>query len=91
MEYKDLSTEEWLQFFDELGSLGVMNLSLAGGEPFIREDLTILLEGIVRNRMRFSLLSNGALIDDEMAAFLAGTGRCDHVQISVDGSKARIA
>lgn len=87
VEYKDLPTEDWLQFFDELGSLGVMNLSLAGGEPFIREDLKALLEGIVHNRMRFSLLSNGALIDDEMAAFLAGTGRCDHVQVSVDGSK----
>ncbi len=87
VEYKDLPTEEWLQFFDELGSLGVMDLTLAGGEPFIREDLKVLLEGIVHNRMRFSLLSNGGLIDDEMAAFLAGTGRCDHVQISVDGSK----
>ncbi len=87
VEYTDLPTEEWLQFFDELGSLGVMNLTLAGGEPFTRKDLPTLLERIVRNRMRFSLLSNGALIDDEMAAFLAGTGRCDYVQVSVDGSK----
>jgi Fe-coproporphyrin III synthase len=87
VDYTDLPTEEWFQFFDELGSLGVMNLTLAGGEPFTRKDLPVLLERIVHNRMRFSLLSNGALIDDDMAAFLAGTGRCDHVQISVDGSK----
>ena len=59
VEYRDLPTDEWLTFFDELGSLGVMNVTLAGGEPFIREDLPTLLEGIVRNRMRFSLLSNG--------------------------------
>jgi SynChlorMet cassette radical SAM/SPASM protein ScmE len=86
--YRDLPTDEWLKFFDELGSLGVMNVTLAGGEPFIRDDLPILLEGIVRNRMRFSFLSNGALIDDEIAAFLASTRRCEYVQVSVDGSYA---
>ncbi len=90
VEYRDLSADAWLRFFDELGSLGVMNLSLAGGEPFIREDLPELIEGIVRNRMRFSLLSNGGLIDDEIAAFLAGTGRCEYVQVSVDGSCAEV-
>ncbi len=88
VEYVDLPTEEWLTFFDELGSLGVMNLTLAGGEPFIREDLPVLLEGIVRNRMRYSLLSNGGLIDDKIAAFLAETRRCDYVQVSVDGSRS---
>jgi SynChlorMet cassette radical SAM/SPASM protein ScmE len=86
--YRDLPADEWLKFFDKLGSLGVMSVTLAGGEPFIREDLPLLLEGIVRNRMRFSLLSNGALIDDKIAAFLAATRRCEYVQISVDGSSA---
>jgi SynChlorMet cassette radical SAM/SPASM protein ScmE len=90
VEYRDLATDEWLKFFDELGSLGVMNVILAGGEPFIREDLNTLLEGIVRNRMRFSLLSNGTLIDDEIAAFITSTGRCDNVQVSMDGSCAAV-
>ena len=85
-EYRDLPTREWLRFFDELGELGVMNMTLTGGEPFIREDLPLLIDGIVRNRMRFSILSNGALIGDEVAAFLASTRRCDVVQVSVDGS-----
>jgi SynChlorMet cassette radical SAM/SPASM protein ScmE len=89
VNYHDLPADEWLQFFDELGALGVMNLVLAGGEPFVRQDLSRLLEGIVRNRMRFAVLSNGTLIDDEMAAFLAQTGRCDYVQVSVDGSCAQ--
>ncbi len=90
MVYRDLPTDEWLTFFDELGSLGVMKVTLAGGEPFIREDLPQLVEGIVRNRMRFSFLSNGGLITDETAAFLAGTRRCEYVQVSVDGSCAKI-
>jgi SynChlorMet cassette radical SAM/SPASM protein ScmE len=84
--YEDLPTSEWLQFFDELGLLGVMDATLAGGEPFMREDLPQLLEGLVRNGMRFSMLSNGALIDDEIAATISSTGRCDYVQVSLDGS-----
>ncbi len=90
VEYRDLTTDEWLKFFDELGALGVMKVVIAGGEPFIREDLSVLLEGLVRNRMRFSLLSNGGLIDDKIAAYLAGTGRCEYVQVSVDGSTAAV-
>ena len=90
VEYRDLPAEEWLKFFDELGALGVMNVTLAGGEPFIREDLPELLEGLVRNRMRFSFLSNGGLINDDIAAFIARTGRCEYVQVSVDGSRAEV-
>lgn len=90
VEYRDLPAEEWLTFFAELGALGVMHVTLAGGEPFIRDDLPALLEGIVRNRMRFSLLSNGTLIDDQRAAFIARSGRCDSVQVSVDGSCATV-
>lgn len=90
VEYRDLPSDEWLKFFDELGSLGVMRVTLAGGEPFIREDLSILLDGIVRNRMRYSFLSNGGLITDGIAEVMARTGRCENVQISVDGSSAKV-
>lgn len=83
---KDLSLEEWFRFFDELKRCAVMNLTLAGGEPFIREDLREFIDGIVKNRMRFSILSNGTLITDEMAVYLKSTKRCDYVQVSIDGS-----
>ena len=86
VEYRDLPADEWLQFFEELGKCAVMDVTLQGGESFIRKDLPQLIEGIVSNRMRFSMLSNGTLIDDAVAAFLADTGRCDSVQVSVDGS-----
>ena len=82
----DLPKEEWLKFFEEMNRCAVTNVTLAGGEAFIREDLKELIDGIVRNRMRFGILSNGTLITDEMASFLASTGRCDSVQVSIDGS-----
>ena len=82
----DLPAAEWLRFFEELNRCAVTEVTLAGGEPFIREDLKEIIDGIVQNRMRFSILSNGTLITDEMAAFLAATKRCNYVQVSIDGS-----
>ena len=88
--YRDLPLQEWLRFFEECGQLGIMQLSLAGGEPFCRKDLKALLDGIVSNRMRYSLLSNGGLINDDITAFIAATNRCDYVQVSIDGSRPEI-
>lgn len=84
---RDLPGSEWLRFFEELGRLAVMEVILLGGEPFLRKDLPDLLQSIVRNRMRFSILSNGTLITRETAAFLASTRRCEDVQVSIDGSR----
>ncbi|NQT29983.1 MAG: SynChlorMet cassette radical SAM/SPASM protein ScmE [Candidatus Saganbacteria bacterium] len=82
----DLPTEEWLQFIEELGRCSVMNLTLEGGETFVRKDLKKIIDAIVKNGMRFSILSNGTLITEEWAEFLASTGRCSSVQVSIDGS-----
>jgi SynChlorMet cassette radical SAM/SPASM protein ScmE len=82
----DIAKEEWMRFFDELNRCAVLKVTLSGGEPFYREDLPELIQGIVSNQMRFNLLSNGTLITEELASFLASTHRCDEVQISIDGS-----
>lgn len=86
---QDLPKEEWLTFFEELKHCAVMDVTLQGAEPFYREDLKEIIQGIIHNRMRFTILSNGTLITDEMAVFLAFTGRCDGVQISIDGSTSK--
>lgn len=83
---EDLPTEEWLKFFEELKSCAVTDVCLSGGEAFIREDLKEIIQAVVNNRMRFSILSNGTLISDEIAAFIASTKRCNDVQVSIDGS-----
>jgi len=89
----DLPTERWLDFFEELGSLGVMDVSLTGGEVFTRPDLFDLIDGIIANRMRYNILSNGTLINEKMLKqFEKGKRRLrlDYIQISIDGSKAEI-
>ncbi len=83
---QDLPKEEWLEFFQELNRCAIMSVCIGGGEPFFRKDLPELIEGIVRNRMRFNILSNGTLITNEIARLLASTHRCDGVQVSIDGS-----
>jgi len=89
----DLPTERWLDFFTELGGLGVQRVCLSGGEIFIRPDIFSLMDGVIANRMRYSVLSNGTLITkDVIAAFSEGKRRLrlDSIQVSIDGSCAEI-
>ena len=85
---RDLPLQDWLKFFQELTACGVMRVTLQGGEPFCRNDLKAFIQGIVDNRMRFSILSNGTLVTNDLAGFLAATGRCDGIQVSIDGPSA---
>lgn len=88
--YTDLSTASWLTFFEELAACQVMSVTLQGGEPLIREDFLTLVDGVVANRMRFSVLTNGSLLTPQIAEHLQKTGRCDQIQISLDGSTAEV-
>ncbi len=81
----DLPTEEWLQFFEELKECAVLDVCLSGGEPLSRNDIKELINGIVANRMRFSMLSNGTLMNDDILDFIKSTGRCNSIQVSIDG------
>ncbi|MBN2547774.1 MAG: SynChlorMet cassette radical SAM/SPASM protein ScmE [Anaerolineales bacterium] len=89
----DLPTERWLAFFDELGQLGVMDVTLTGGEAFTRPDLFTLIDGLIANRMRYCILSNGTLIDEALLAqFEVGKRRLrlNYIQISIDGASAEV-
>jgi SynChlorMet cassette radical SAM/SPASM protein ScmE len=89
----DLPTERWLAFFEELGRLGVMDVCLTGGEAFTRPDLFDLIDGVIANRMRYQILSNGTLITEKvLEQFEVGKRRLrlNSIQVSVDGSRAEI-
>ena len=49
--------------FRDLRKLGIMNVSLTGGEIFLREDIFEIIELARRNQMRVFLLSNGTLLN----------------------------
>jgi len=88
--YEDLPTQRWLDFFEELGRAQVLHVCLAGGEPLIREDIFELIQGIVDNRMRFQILTNGRLVTRDVARYLKQTKRCFSIQVSLDGSTPEI-
>lgn len=90
VNYLDLPLERWLQFFDELGEAKVLDVCLAGGEPLVRDDIFEIISGIVKNRMRFQILTNGCLVTRETAVRLRETKRCNSVQVSLDGSRPEI-
>ena len=89
----DLPTERWLAFFAELGGLAVQRVTLTGGEAFTRPDLFELIDGIIENRMRYSILTNGTLVTEDVVRRLQigkRRVRLDAIQVSVDGSIERI-
>jgi SynChlorMet cassette radical SAM/SPASM protein ScmE len=90
---KDLPTATWLKFFKELAEIGIMDASLTGGEALLRPDIFELIDGLIANRMRYNLLSNGTLIDEKLLKkFESGKRRLrlDYIQVSIDGSTAAI-
>ena len=84
----DLPKEEWFEFFKELRQCSVANVTLSGGEPLYRQDIREIIEEIVRNKMRFWIATNGTLVTEEIAEFLASTRRCGNIQISIDGANS---
>ncbi|MFO7676098.1 MAG: radical SAM protein [bacterium] len=89
----DMPAARWHGLFEEAGRLGVQRVSLSGGETFMRQDLFELIDGIIANRMRYSILTNGTLIsEDTLRAFAVGKRRLrlDSIQVSIDGSRAEI-
>jgi len=85
----DLPTQVWLDLFKRLGELGVMGVTLTGGEAFTRPDFFDLVDGVIANHMRYDILSNGTLITEKtLKEFEKGKRRLrlDSIQISIDGS-----
>lgn len=88
--HTDLPTHEWTRFCEELRSCSVLTVCIAGGEPFLRSDLLEILRSIVRNNLRFTILTNGTLIAEEHIDYLAATPRCDSIQVSLDSAVSRV-
>lgn len=89
----DLPEDAWFAFFDELGALSVRNLTLSGGEVFVRPRLFDLIDRLIENRMRYSLLTNGTLITEKnLSSFETKKRRLrmSSIQVSIDGSCAEV-
>ncbi|WP_291561182.1 MULTISPECIES: radical SAM/SPASM domain-containing protein [unclassified Clostridium] len=79
-----LATEEIKAVLDKIFKLDIDTLLISGGEPLIRQDIKTLLPYIRNNfKGEVNLITNGTLIDKEMASLLK---QCvSAVSISMDG------
>ena len=82
----ELTTGEAKAFFDDLAAFGVPAVLLSGGEPLVRPDFSELIEHGTAAGLRFTLSTNGTLIDTAMAAHLAGAGII-YAGVSIDGDE----
>jgi len=83
---EELPMDVWREFFHELERATVMRITFSGGEPFIRPDFLPLLTWLESRPLRFSVLTNGTLIDIGEAKTLATLRHLDYLQVSLDGA-----
>lgn len=67
----ELTTRECLEIVDQLAELGVLNLTLSGGEILVRRDLFEIAEYARSKRFLLRLFTNGILIKPEIADRIA--------------------
>ncbi|WPR74756.1 GTP 3',8-cyclase MoaA [Algoriphagus sp. NG3] len=58
-----MSAEEVLEFARIFVGLGVTKIRLTGGEPLLRKDIGIILEGLAKLPVEISITTNGLLVD----------------------------
>lgn len=75
----EMETGDWLRVIGELADCGCLFLAFTGGEPLLREDLRDVILAAAEFDFAITLQTNGTLLDEEMADFLAGipTSRVD--------------
>ena len=82
----DLPDDTWHRIATEAADLGVIELVLTGGEPFLRRDLVLsLLDTLAGRDVGLTLNTNGWFVDDEIADRLAEIPGL-LVDISIDGA-----
>jgi radical SAM protein with 4Fe4S-binding SPASM domain len=81
-EKGEIGTEHWERIFRELAELGVMFLTISGGEATLRKDFLHLVAYARRLRFAVKIFSNALKITPEMAGEL-GRLSVQEVQISL--------
>ncbi len=90
---EDLSLEEWEKFFTELKNLAAEDLCLSGGEVFSRKDIWNFIDALIDSNLRYSVLTNGTLFDEEAVKQIQRgkrKARLSNIQFSIDGPNADI-
>ena len=86
----ELSTEQWVEIFQQAAEIGVLQVHLSGGEPAARRDLVTLVKAARDAGLYTNLITSGIGLTDRRLEELDDAG-LDHVQLSLQGVTAAIA
>ncbi|MBI4575869.1 MAG: radical SAM protein [Planctomycetes bacterium] len=84
---EELSTDEWRGVLDELAGLGVLFLTLSGGEPLLRRDFFEIAAHARRRRFALRVFTNASLVTERNADRLARLAPKE-VEVSIYGASA---
>jgi radical SAM protein with 4Fe4S-binding SPASM domain len=82
----ELTTDEALAVVEELAAMGAREVTLIGGEAYLREDWDVIARAIVDAGMRCTMTSGGRGFTPERAR-RAHAAKVSSVSISVDGMR----
>ncbi len=68
----ELTTEECFSVIDQISELGALNLTLSGGEIFVRRDWYEIASYAHAKRLMLRLFTNGIMIKPQIADKIAG-------------------
>jgi radical SAM protein with 4Fe4S-binding SPASM domain len=80
----ELTTHEWTRVIDRLWELGIPHIVFTGGEPTLRDDLTILIAHAEKNGQITGLNTNGRRLSDHTYLQSLLDAGLDHVQITLE-------
>ncbi|MDF2180776.1 pyrroloquinoline quinone biosynthesis protein PqqE [Neptuniibacter sp. CAU 1671] len=81
----ELTTQEWLDVFQQGRDLGAVQLGFSGGEPLVRQDLIQLIGGAHEMGYYTNLITSGVGLNERKMAEFHQAG-LDHIQVSFQAS-----
>ncbi len=87
-KYGTLSQEERRLVLDSLKDTPVRAVQFIGGEPLLCSDLSDLIIQVRNMGLRSSVVTNGTLINEDIAELLLCSSGLDAVSISLEGAEA---
>ncbi len=80
----ELSTEECLDVVRQLAELGIREVTLIGGEAYLRDDWDVIARAITDRGMRVGITTGGRGFDDERVRRAVDAG-VTTISVSIDG------
>ena len=88
ISYHEMDLNEWKNTVDKVSDVKILGVTFSGGEPLMLPWFPKLLEHTISKRISCSLNTNAALVDDDMASFLASAPLRGIINVSFDGADA---